>query len=204
MPLTIKCHGEFYSKQGQLKLTVPFTETVKAPNLKFFEQTATKYTGTNDAGELQFKDSTFTNVRGVLKKKLLPLILAKKYAGTYVRVRGVTIDEITADGNDNIELPINLMSINQLAGMIKLKNVPIDAFSYVNVDELRTDVMEYLTDPDVFKRNYARKSKKRDEEKEFMSLNNLLDTPAALPVGAVPAPKASKGIKAAQEATTPF
>jgi hypothetical protein len=184
--ISIKCHGEFYAREGQLKLLKRFEETVKAPSLGFFSQTNTRYTGTDDEGKLMFKDTAFINVRGVLKKKLLPIILQNKYQGQFVRVRGVTIDEIFAPEGEYLDLPINLMSIAQLAVLIKQRNMPLDPKSYINVDELRTDVVEYLEDPDVFKRNYERKSKKRAEEREFMSLNDLLpaqqDVPFAIPI----------------------
>lgn len=174
MAITIKCHGEFYAREGQLKLTKPFEELVRAPSLKFFEQTAEKYTGTDDKGNLQFRTSTFINVRGVLKKKLLPMILSQKYQGTYVRVRGVTIDEILADKGEALDLPVTLMSIAQLGVLIKQRNIPLDIHSYLNVDELRTDVLEYQEDPNTFQRNYERKQKKRQEEREFRELNNLM------------------------------
>lgn len=186
--INIKCHGEFYARDGQLKLTLPFEEDVKAPNLKFFEQTSTKYTGTDDNGQLQFRDTTFLNVRGVLKKKLLPLILNKKHPGKFVRVRGVVIDEVTGDNVK--DLPINLMSIPQLTQLMKQRNLPLDPNSYVSVDELRTDIQEYMEDPDSFQKNYARKAKKRSEEREFVELNDLMPSTPTAPK--VEAPK--KGI----------
>jgi hypothetical protein len=205
MPIQIKCHGEFYSRDGQLKLTIPFVEIVKAPSLKFFEQTNTRYTGTDDNGQLQFKDTTFLNVRGVLKKKLLPLILQNKHQGRFVRVRKVMIDEVTAASADETkDLPINLMSISQLSHLIKQRNIPLDPNSYVTVDELRTDITEYQDDPDVFQRNYAHKSAKRRSEREFMELNNLLPSTPSLPQPEAPQPqgKAKRGIGAVSQAQT--
>lgn len=185
--IEIKCHGEFYARDGQLKLTLPFVETVRAPSLKFFEQTTTKMTGTDDDGKIKFRDTTFINVRGVLKKKLLPLILQKKHPGRFVRVRLVTIDEVIAPGET--ELPINLMSISQLAALMKQRNIPLDPNSYVSVDELRTDIQEYVEDPESFQRDYQRKAKKRAEEKEFMELNDLMP---ADPLAPTPAAKTTK------------
>lgn len=173
--ISIKCHGEFYAREGQTKLTVQFDEIVKAPSLNFFQQTSTKLTGTDDNGKLTFRDTTFLNVRGVLKKRLLPMILNNKHQGRFVRVRSVVIDEIISDDPKETEaLPINLMSFIQLDALIKQRHMPLDSNSYVNVDELRTDVMEWLEDPDTFQRNYDRKSKKREEEKSFMEMNNLM------------------------------
>ena len=78
---------------------------------------------------------------------------------------------------------------------MKQRNVPLDVSSYLNIDELRTDIAEYLEDPDAFRRNFERKAKKRSEEREFMELNNLM--PVA-PARELKAPKkASKvGIEA--------
>lgn len=161
MPITIKCNGEYYAKEGQLKMTKSFEEIVRAPSLKFFEQTFERYTGTDDKGDKQFRQSTSINVRGVLKKKLIPMILTKKFAGSFVRVRTVHIDEVISEDGSPLELSVNLLSIAQLAMKIKRENIPLDANSYLNADELRTDVMEYTEDPETFKRNYERKNQKR-------------------------------------------
>lgn len=193
MTIRIKCHGEFYAKEGQLKLTKQFTETVRAPSLKFFEQTFEKLTGTDDSGALTFKSSTAINIRGQLKKKLLPMILAKKYPGVYVRVRGVVVDSVESEEGEHLDLPLNLMSVELLAQRIKVRNIPIDPYSYLSVDELRTDVMEYEQDPVNFQRTFKRKQERRAQEREFGELNDLI--PAATPVVGK---KAAKGIAAMQ------
>lgn len=173
MPITIKCHGEYYAREGQLKLTKSFEEVVRAPSLEFFRQSWEKYTGTDDNGKMMFRTSTSINVRGMLKKKLIPMILTNKYQGSFVRVRRVFIDEVISEDGSPLDLPVNLLSISQLAMKIKRENIPLDPASYINVDELRTDIMEYEEDPETFKRHYATKSKKRQEEREFHELNNL-------------------------------
>ena len=196
MSIAIKCHGEYYARNGQLKLTLPFEEIVKAPSLKFFEQTSTKLTGTDDNGQLKFKDTTFLNVRGVLKKKLLPLILQNKFQGQFIRVRSVVIDEVSSTSPvETTDLPINLMSLTQLGALIKSRNIPIDVNSYVNVDEARTDVSEYIEDPDTFQLNYKRKSAKRSEEREFMELNNLMPQAAKTPEKVRPTNKGLESLK---------
>lgn len=187
MAIVIKCHGEFYAKEGQLKLTKLFDETVKAPSLKFFEQTFEKYTGTSDDGKLQFRSSTAINVRGQLKKKLLPMILSSKFPGVFIRVRGVVVDSILGEDGAVLDLPLNLMSIPQLAKRVQDHNIPVDPSSYINVDELRTDIMEYEQDPENFKRTYQRKRQKRAEEREFRELNNLMPKAEIVP----PSPKPS-------------
>jgi hypothetical protein len=174
MALAIKCHGQFYARDGQLKVMKNFEEVVKAPSLGFFKQTSTKYTGTDDDGKLQFRETEFINVRGILKKKLLPLILSKKNPGNFVRVRTVTIDEIKAADGEALELPVSLMSFSQIGALIKQRRFPIDTESYLDIDELRTDYLEYEQDPESFKRNQARRAKKRQEEREFMELNQLM------------------------------
>ena len=176
MSINIKCHGTYYFKTEKDKGIREFREVVKAPSMHFFNETFTKLTGTDDNGKLTFRDTTFPNVRGRLKKKLLPVILSNKASQypNFVRIRGVVIDEIVSDGKERLDLPINLMSIAQLTEFIKDRRMPIDAASYMEIDELRTDVMEYQEDPDTFLKNRARKDQRRADEKEFLALNNLL------------------------------
>jgi hypothetical protein len=174
MPITIKCHGEYYSREGQLKFIRPFREDVNVPSLKFFEETTDRYIGTDDKGKLQFRSTTFTNVRGKMKKKLLPLILNQKYEGSFIRVRNVVIDEVVMDPKEATELPITLMSMAQLGALAKQQNIPLDPDSYVNVDELRSDILEYKQSPELFQENYARKQAKRVEERSFREMNGLI------------------------------
>lgn len=198
MSIVIKCHGEFYAREGQLKMVKQFEETVKAPSLKFFEQTFEKYTGTDDNGKLTFRSSTSVNIRGQLKKKLLPKILTNKFPGVFIRVRGVTIDSVLGENNEVLDLPINLMSVEQLAKKARYQNIPVDPDSYINVDELRTDIMEYEQDPENFKRVYAMKQQKRAEDREFMELNGLI------PTRQPSAKKTLKGIAAVTGDKEPF
>lgn len=196
--IVIKTHGEFYYKTDNTKGRKPFTQDIKAPNLEFFKQTAVRYTGTDDDGKLKFKETEFINVRGIIKKRLLPLLLSPRFTD-FVRVRSVTIDEIIAPDGSVLELPVTLQSRNQLIHLCQTKKIPVDATSYLDVDELRTDIMEYQTDPDVFLRNMQYKSKKRNEEKEFMELNGLMvstPTPTAKPKSkSVPGPEIPLGVE---------
>ena len=171
--ISIKTHGEYYFKTENLKGRKPFVQAINAPSLDFFKQTTVRYTGTDDDGKLKFKETEFINVRGVIKKKLLPLILAPKYPD-FIRVRSVTIDEITDSKGEVIQLPITLQSRNQLIELCKQKKYPIEAASYIDIDELRSDIMEYQTDPDTFLRTLERKNKQRSEEKDFLSMNGLI------------------------------
>lgn len=183
MAINIKCHGTYYFKSEKDKGIREFRETVKAPSMQFFNETFTKLTGTDDKGNLTFRDTTFPNVRGRLKKKLLPVILSNKNSQypNFVRIRGVVIDEIIAEGKEKLDLPINLMSVAQLTDLIRDRRMPIDASSYIDVDELRTDVMEFQEDPEMFIKNRARKDQRRADEKEFLALNNLLPDQAQEP-----------------------
>ena len=181
--IKIFCHGEFYYKTENTKGRKPFVQEIKAPNLEFFKQTAVRYTGTDDEGKLKFKETEFVNVRGIIKKRLLPMLLAPRFSD-FVRVRTVTIDEIESATGELLELPVTLQSRNQLIHLCQTKKIPVDATSYMDIDELRTDILEYQTDPEVFLRNMQHKSKKRLEEKEFMELNGLTvptPTPAVKP-----------------------
>ena len=178
--LIIKTHGEYYFKSENMKGRRPFTQTINAPSLEFFKQTAIRYTGTDDDGKLKFVETEFVNVRGIIKKRLLPMLLPSKHPD-FIRVRSVTIDEIESDG-EMLELPVTLQSRKQLIHLCKVKKIPVEAESYLDIDELRTDIIEYQTDPEVFLRNMERKNKKRKEEREFMRLNDLLkDSPEGKP-----------------------
>jgi hypothetical protein len=171
--VVIKTHGEYYYKTENAKGRKPFEQVIKAPSLEFFKQTAVRYTGNDDEGNLKFKETQFINVRGIIKKRLLPMLLAPRFSD-FVRVRSVTIDEIADSNGSLLDLPVTLQSRNQLIALCKARKIPVDAAGYLDIDELRTDIIEYQTDPDVFLRNMEKKSKKRAEEKEFMQMNDLI------------------------------
>lgn len=178
MSITIKTHGEYYYKNDRDKGRKAFTQELKAPSLEFFRQTSVRYTGTNEDGSLKFKENVFINVRGIVKKKLLPMILQRRLPD-FARVRSVTIDEISSDDkNEVLDLPVTLQSRPQLAHLIKTKKMPLDADSYMDIDELRSDILEYQEDADTFLKNMAKRNKRRNEELEFMKLNGLTDAPA--------------------------
>lgn len=184
MAITINVSGEYYSVQGTVKQVKDFTETIKAPSLEFFRQTNQKYLGTDDSGKLMFRTNSFINIRGRLKKQLLPQLLTKKYPD-FVRIRKITIDSIlSSDGATIPELPVVLQSREQLAELIKARQMPIDPASYMDLDALRSDILLFQEDPDTFMAGYAARQAKRAEEREFMELNNL--------VPAAPAPKKGK------------
>lgn len=173
--ILIKCHGMYYYKTETAKGTKPFDYEVRAPSLEFFRETATKYTGTDDKGNAKYVERTFINIRGALKKRLLPLLLSKKFMD-YARVKYVVIDEILSETNEKLDLPIVLRSRKQLAVLIHEEKMPIDPEDYIDIDELRSDILEYQQDPEAFNRGKVRRDKRRTEERSFIEMNNLNET----------------------------
>jgi hypothetical protein len=182
--ITIKCHGVFYYKTEREKGTKPFSMDVRAPSLDFFNETTQKYMGTDDNGNKKFATRSFINVRGQLKRRLLPILLGKKFTD-FARVRYVVIDEVLSEDDTNLDLPVTLRSKPQLAALVKQLRAPIDAQDYLDIDELRTDILEFQQDADTFMKDKSRRDKKRSEERSFMDMNDLQDP---LP----PTPKAKK------------
>lgn len=172
--ISIFCRGEYYYKQDSNKGRKTFEQTIKAPSLDFFKQTSVRYMGTDDDGKIKTRIDEFVNVRGIIKKKLLPMLLKPKYQD-FVRVRIVIIDEIVDSDGKSLDLPITLQSRNQLISFCKQNKIPLVAENYLDIDELRSDILEYKNDPVMFRENYARRSKKREEEKAFMEMNGLLE-----------------------------
>jgi hypothetical protein len=171
--ILIKTHGLYYFKTENAKGVREFTQEVKAPNLEYFRETNQKYLGTDDNGKLMFKTNSFINVRGQLKKKYLPMLI-KLNDPQFVRVRLVTIDEIVPNDNQPITLPVQLMSFPQLTQYAKNRNIPVQTDTYLEIDDLRRDVLEYEAAPDGFLDVKASRDAKRQAEREFMRLNNLL------------------------------
>jgi hypothetical protein len=51
--------------------------------------------------------------------------------------------------------------------------MPLSVDDYVDIDDLRSDMLEYVQDPEAFLRNKTKRDKRRNEEREFMRMNNL-------------------------------
>lgn len=173
--ILIKCHGMYYYKTETAKGTKPFTFEVRAPSLEFFREFATKYLGTDDKGHARAAERSFINIRGQLKKRLLPLLLQRKVTD-YARVKYVVIDEIISETGAELDLPITLRSKKQLNTLIVEGKFPIDVDDYLDIDELRTDILEYQQDPEAFNRDKNRRDKRRGEERSFIEMNNLSET----------------------------
>lgn len=174
MSIVIRTHGKYYYKNENIKGEKSFSQEVKAPSLEFFNQTTNRYCGTDDDGKPKFRETSFLNVRGTLKKRILPLLLPSKYPD-FVRVRNVTVDDIISDDGAHLDLPLNLQSRVQLVQYCRAKRIPIEAENYLNIDELRSDIVEYETDPMMFAATTERREKIREEEKKFLQLNNLVE-----------------------------
>lgn len=174
--ILIKCTGMYYYKTESAKGTKPYELDVRAPSLEFFREHATKYTGIDEkTGKAKYSDRSFINIRGQLKKRLLPLLLSKEFTD-FARVKYVVINEVISETGENLDLPITLRSRNQLAVLVKEARMPIDADDYINIDELRTDILEYQQDPEAFNRDKARRDKRRSEERSFIAMNQLGET----------------------------
>ncbi|MFA5240433.1 MAG: hypothetical protein WC476_12105 [Phycisphaerae bacterium] len=173
--ILIKCHGMYYYKTESAKGTKPFVMDVRAPSLEYFREHAFKYQGTGEKGEKKFADRSFINIRGQLKKRLLPILLQRKVTD-FARVKYVVIDEVVSETKENLDLPITLRSRQQLAQLIKENKMPIDVNEYMDVDELRSDIIEYQVDPETFNKDKPRRDKRRSEEKQFIEMNNLEET----------------------------
>lgn len=172
-PITVKVHGEYYFRDSVTKGRKPFSHTLRVPNMEFFREESRRYEGTDDKGNPKIKINSYLNPRGIIKKKLLPLVLPPKFPD-FVKVRSVTIDEIVSSAGVNLELPVTLQSRAQLVHLCKEKKIPISAENYINIDELRTDIIEYQDNPDVFLKTLQQRTEKRIEEKKFLELNDLV------------------------------
>lgn len=182
--LKIFTHGEFYYKTETAKGVKPFEQVVRAASLDMFMESSQRYLGTEEdpATRLQvpkYKLQTYLNIRGQLKRRLLPIFLRKRFP-EFARVRYVTIDEIVSETGAKLDLPIHLRSKAQLTQMIKDEKIPIDPSEYLEVDDLRTDILQFLQEPEAFLQQKPIKDKRRQEEKAFLAMNDLNEV-AALP-----------------------
>lgn len=172
--IKIKVHGRYYYKTETAKGTKPFELVVRAASMEMFRETSQKYMGTDDNGKSVFRTNTYLNIRGQLKKRLLPILLQKKFP-EFARVRFVVIDEIVSETGEHLDLPVNLRSRAQLVQMIKTEKMPIDPAEYLEIDDLRADILEFIQEPDVFLKNKPIKDRRRQEERQFIEMNDLED-----------------------------
>jgi hypothetical protein len=108
--IQIKTHGKYYYKTDTAKGVKSFEMVVRARSLEMFRETYNKYMGTETDPKTQlqtpkYKTNTYLNIRGQLKKRLLPILLIRKHAD-FARVRFVVIDEIVSETGEKLNLPI--------------------------------------------------------------------------------------------------
>lgn len=65
------------------------------------------------------------------------------------------------------------MSRKQLAQFLADRDIAIRVDSYIDIDELRSDIFDYLENPEVFLKNKSKKDQRRQDEREFLEMNNL-------------------------------
>jgi hypothetical protein len=172
--IKITVHGRYYYKTESAKGTKPYEFVVRSPSLEMYRETSQKYMGTDDNGRPKYKTNSYLNIRGQLKKRLLPILLSKKFTD-FARVRYVVIDEVVSETGEKLDLPINLRSKKQLAQMILDEKMPIDVSEYLEIDELRADIVQYIQEPEAFLNQKTLKDKRRQEERSFLEMNDLGD-----------------------------
>ena len=177
--IKIFVHGLYYYKTETARGAKPYTLEVRAASLEMFREESKKYMGmeedpTTHLQKEKFKINRYLNIRGQLKKRLLPILLSRKFPD-FARVRYVTIDEIVSLDGKELDLPVNLRSRAQLSVMITKEGFPIDPAEYLEVDDLRADILQYIQEPDAFLYHKPLKDKRRQEERAFLEMNDLND-----------------------------
>jgi len=191
----ILTRGQYYYKTETAKGIKKFEMTVRAKSLEMFREESVKYIGTDDNGKSMFRKNSYLNIRGQLKKRLLPILLRRDHPD-FARVRFVTIDEIISEDGKKLDLPVNLRSRAQLVAMIAEEQIPIDPNEYLELDDLRSDIIGYLEAPEEFLKSKPLKDRRRQEERDFITMNNLGDEtlpPVREPRKEIPRPTPSVG-----------
>lgn len=179
--IEISVHGRYYYKTETQKGTKPYDYVVRAASLEMFRESSQKYMGTDDNGAPKFRTNSYLNVRGQLKKRLLPILLGRKFPD-FARVRYVVIDEVRSLTGEKLNLPIDMRSKTQLAEMIRDEKMPINVDEYIELDDLRADILSYIQEPEVFLKQQPIKSRRRQEEQQFLEMNGLADEGSLPPV----------------------
>jgi|GEM_PF-6587014 hypothetical protein len=178
--ILVRTHGQYYWKTNDQKGIKSFTRDVRFPSMEIFRETTRKYIGTKvneetKLAEPQYLVNSIINIRGMLKRRFMPILLAREYTD-FARIRFVSIDEVVPLDGQKIDLPINIRSRKQLAEFLREKNIPIREDEYVDIDELRSDIYDYLSSPDTFLAQKSRKDRIRNDEREFMEMNAIHET----------------------------
>ena len=175
--ILVKLHGQYYWKTNNQKGIKNFTKEVRFPSLEIFRETTRKYIGTKineetKIAEPQYKVQSIINIRGMLKRRFMPILLAKEFTD-FARIRFVSIDEVVPLNGQRLNLPINIQSREQLKEYLLEKSIPINADEYIDIDELRSDIFDYQNSPDTFLIQKSRKDRIRNDEREFLEMNAI-------------------------------
>ena len=178
--ILVRVHGQYYWKTNDQKGIKNFVKEVRFPSMEIFRETTRKYIGTKvneetKLAEPQYLVNSIINIRGMLKRRYMPILLAREYSD-FARIRFVSIDSVESLDGQKLDLPINIRSREQLASFLREKNIPIRADEYVDIDELRSDIYDYLSSPDTFLAQKSRKDRIRNDEREFMEMNSISET----------------------------
>ena len=192
--ILVRTHGQYYFKNDNIKGVRSFTKDVRFPSMEIFRETVRKYIGTkiNETTKLsepQYRESSIINIRGLLKRRFMPILLARDFPD-FARIRFVSVDEVVGSESD---LPINIQSREQLKGMLLEKHIPIDPDDYVDIDELRSDIYDYFEAPENFLAQKSRKDRIRNDERAFMEMNGISDTLPPRKISVVEARKPAAG-----------
>lgn len=177
-----KCRGQYLTQKDEKgkKRNLGFSANVAVPsaNVSIFEESSNRYSGTDENGNQQFKSTSFMNYRGVLKKKLLPLKLAKQYPD-FLAIKTLEVEEVVgvggADVND-LDLPITLLSLSQIKAYCQfhaISKADIDPQSYLSLADLRTDVYDYMDSRDAFRARKEKSQLRRANELAFRLANDI-------------------------------
>lgn len=191
-----RCKGRFITKPDMdtgKRSVVTFVESVLVPAnaLSVFDETATRYEGTNEDGTQKVSTKSFRNYLGKLKKKMLPMKLSAR-DGTFAAIREFHVEEVVGHGGADVVdlgLPLKLMSIAQLKQYCQFHSISrgdIDPSSYIDVEELREDLWNYNEDKVAFLARAGKVKETRAAERAFLELNGVIAEANGVGGGSVP------------------
>ena len=179
-----RCKGRFITKPDpdtKSRSVITFVESVLVPAdaLSIFDETATRYEGTNENGEQRVKTTSFKNYLGKLKKKMLPMKLGARDV-TFAAIREFHVEEVVGHGGADVVdlgLPLKLMSMAQLKQYCQFHSISkadIDPSAYIDVEELREDLWNYNEDKEAFRARASAVRGTRAAERAFLELNTVV------------------------------
>lgn len=177
-----KCRGQYLTQKDEdgKKRNLGYSANVAVPaaNVGIFEESTSRYQGSDEEGNPQYKTTSFMNYRGILKKKLLPLKLAKQYPD-FLAIKTLEVEEVVgvggADVND-LELPITMLSLAQIKSYCQfhaISKADIDPQSYLSLADLRTDLYDYMYSKEAFRARKEKSQSRRANESAFRLANDI-------------------------------